>query len=217
MKRSKLRATVFAVLLGALWLALMPSVASADPAGLPGPSTEAPRPQPAVGAPAPVLPTPSGGGIDDTNYRLGSGDKLKVTVYGEDDLSGEFFVDGSGQVQMPLLGQIRAAGLTVHEFVMEVQTQLGAKYLRDPKVSVEIENYRPFYIIGEVNKPGEYPFENGLNILGAIALAGGYTFRADDSDVYIRRNGDPKELTYPANALTRVYPGDIVRVAERIF
>ena len=155
--------------------------------------------------------------LADDNYRLGAGEKLKVTVYGEDDLSGEFFVDGSGQVQLPLVGQVRAAGLTVHEFVTEVQTMLAAKYLRDPKVSVQIENYRPFYIIGEVNKPGEYPYENGLNALGAVALAGGFTYRADDSDVYIRRNGDPHEQRMPANAATRINPGDIVRIDERTF
>jgi protein involved in polysaccharide export with SLBB domain len=187
---------------------------------LPGPSTGAPPHAPQVVSPA-ELPsyTGSGSGVGgaDENYRLGSGDKLKVTVYGEDDLSGEVVVDGNGQVQLPLVGQVKAAGLTVHEFVAEVQGVLGAKYLRDPKVSVQIENYRPFYIIGEVNKPGEYPYESGLNVLGAVALAGGYTYRANDSDVYIRRNGTTKEETLPANAATRIYPGDIVRIGERIF
>jgi polysaccharide export outer membrane protein len=153
----------------------------------------------------------------DDNYRLGTGDKLKVNVYGEDDLSGEFIVDGSGQVQLPLVGQIKAASLTVHEFVEEVQKILGEKYLRDPKVSVQIENYRPFYIMGEVNKPGEYPYENGLNVLGAVALAGGYTYRANDSDVYIRHNGSAAEVVSPASAQTRINPGDIVRVPERLF
>lgn len=161
---------------------------------------------------APALPM----SVDD-NYRLGTGDKLKVNVYGEDDLSGEFIVDGSGQVQLPLVGQIKAASLTVHEFVEEVQKILGEKYLRDPKVSVQIENYRPFYIMGEVNKPGEYPYENGLNVLGAVALAGGYTYRANDSDVYIRHNGSAAEVVSPASAQTRINPGDIVRVPERLF
>jgi protein involved in polysaccharide export with SLBB domain len=194
--------------------------AAAQQSGLPGPTlgTPAAAPPPAeASAPAPA-PMPSSVPVFiDENYRLGTGDKVKVTVYGEDDLSGEFFVDGSGQIQLPLVGQVKAAGLTIHEFVAEVQTQLGAKYLRDPKVSAQIENYRPFYIIGEVNKPGEYPFENGLNALGAVALAGGYTYRADDADVYIRRSGSTKEQAFPANAATRIYPGDIVRVGERMF
>lgn len=165
-----------------------------------------------------VYAPPAGtAGITDEHYRLGTGDKLKVTVYGEDDLSGEFLVDGSGQVQLPLVGQVKAANLTIHEFVEEVGNALKAGYLKDPKISVEVLNYRPFYIIGEVNKPGEYPFENGLNVLGAIALAGGYTYRANDSDVYVRRAGTGKEESMKADSSTRIYPGDIIRVAERLF
>lgn len=157
------------------------------------------------------------GAITDEYYHLGTGDKLKVTVYGEEDLSGEFLVDSAGQVQLPLVGQVKAAGLSIHEFVAEVTTALKNGYLKDPKVSVEVLNYRPFYIIGEVNKPGEYPYENGLNVLGAVALAGGYTYRANDSSVYVRRANSTKEERMPADATTRIYPGDIVRVAERIF
>jgi len=155
--------------------------------------------------------------ISDDNYHLGTGDKLRVTVYGETDLSGEFQVNGSGQVQLPLVGQVKAAGLTVNEFVAQVIHALKDGYLKDPKVSVEVLNYRPFYIMGEVNKPGEYPYENGLNVLGAVALAGGYTYRADDGVVYIRRAGSNKEEHMPADANTRVYPGDSIRVPERIF
>ncbi len=190
---------------------------------LPGPSSEARAPAataPAFSpATAPHMSTDAGAPalIADDNYRLGTGDKMKVTVYGEEDLSGEFLVDGSGQVQFPLIGQVSAAGMTVHEFVTELTTQLGSKYIRDPKVSVQIENYRPFYIMGEVNKPGEYPYENGLNVLGAIAVAGGYTYRANSNDVYIRRAGGAKEEVMPVNGATRIFPGDVVRVAERFF
>jgi protein involved in polysaccharide export with SLBB domain len=155
--------------------------------------------------------------ITDERYRLGTGDKLRINVYGEEDLSGEFLVDGSGQVQLPLIGNVKAAGLTLHEFIVEVATALKEGYLKDPKVSAEVLNYRPFYIMGEVNKPGEYPYENGLNVLGAIALAGGFTYRANDNDVYIRRAGSKDEESMPADSSTRIYPGDIIRVAERIF
>jgi protein involved in polysaccharide export with SLBB domain len=181
---------------------------------LPGPSRSV-----AVGpsATAPVSYAPAPAVIVDEHYRLGTGDKLKITVYGEEDLSGEFLVDGSGQVQLPLVGQVKAASLTIHEFVAEVANALKDGYLKDPKVSVEVLNYRPFYIIGEVNKPGEYPFESGLNVLGAIALAGGYTYRANDSDIYVRRAGHDREDTLPASANTKVYPGDIIRIAERLF
>ena len=140
-----------------------------------------------------------------------------MTVYGEDDLSGEFAVDGSGQIQLPLVGQIKAADLTVHQFIAEVQQILGAKYLRDPRVSVQIETYRPFYIIGEVNRPGEYPCESRLSAFGAVALAGGFTFRADTRRVYVRRNGTGDEEEIPTNVPTRINPGDVVRVAERLF
>jgi len=187
---------------------------------LPGPSAEAQLPGAETKAPAALtshIPTTGNAAITDDNYRLGTGDKMKITVYGEEDLSGEFLVDGSGQVQFPLIGQVSAGGLTLHEFVTELTTQLGSKYLRSPKVSVQIENYRPFYIIGEVNKPGEYPFENSLNALGAVALAGGYTYRANDHDVYIRRAGSNQEQVLPANGSTKIYPGDVVRIAERIF
>jgi protein involved in polysaccharide export with SLBB domain len=156
-------------------------------------------------------------GTDDEHYTLGSGDKVKVTVYGEDDLGGEFAIDGSGHIQLPLVGQVKAAGLTLHQFVASVTAALQNGYLKDPKVNAQVLNYRPFYIIGEVNKPGEYPYENGLTILRAVALAGGYTYRANDNRVYVRRVNDSDENSMPADSRTRISPGDIVRVPERIF
>lgn len=185
---------------------------------LPGPSMRSGPTAPSTSAAPAFTALPSSGAvITDEHYRLGTGDKLKVTVYGEEDLSGEFLVDGSGQVQLPLVGQVKAATLTIHEFVAEVRNALQEGYLKDPKISVEVLNYRPFYIIGEVNKPGEYPFESGLNVLGAIALAGGYTYRANDNDVYVRRAGQKNEESLPADPNTKVFPGDIIRVAERLF
>ena len=211
-----LQKTILAAVVLVLGALAAPAVAQ----GLPDASPAARVPMGGTaGAPPPqaYVPASSGGAISDDNYRLGTGEKLKITVYGEEDLSGEFLVDGSGQVQFPLVGQVRAGGLTIHQFVAELTAALGAKYLRDPKVSVQIENYRPFYIMGEVNKPGEYPYENGLNVLGAVALAGGYTYRADSSDVYIRRNGSTREESLPADGTTKIYPGDIVRISERLF
>jgi polysaccharide export outer membrane protein len=189
--------------------------AFAQDASLPGPSqpatAQAPQPAPLTFGATAGVP------ITDEHYRLGTSDKLRINVYGETDLSGEFVVDGSGQVQLPLVGQVKAAGLTLHEFIIEVATALKEGYLKDPKVSVEVMNYRPFYIMGEVNKPGEYPYENGLTVLGAVALAGGFTYRADDSEVYVRHAGSTKEQTMPADATAKISPGDIVRVAERFF
>lgn len=180
-----------------------------------GRPTTLPPTQAAPVASAPVMQGASP--IVDDSYKLGSGDKIQVNVYGEPDLSGEFFVDGSGVVQLPLIGQVKAASLTIHDFQNVLAGKLkDGGYLKNPRVSVEVINYRPFYIIGEVNKPGEYPYVSGMNVLNAIAMAGGYTYRANDTDVYIRRNGDQEEKD-PANATTRVNPGDIIRVDERFF
>ncbi|MGC9953112.1 MAG: polysaccharide biosynthesis/export family protein [Rhizomicrobium sp.] len=171
----------------------------------------------AIGAAATPVRAQTTASIEQT-YRLGAGDKVQVNVFGQPDLSGDFVVDGTGFVQLPLIGQVKASGLSIREFETEVANALrNGQYLKDPRVSVEVVNYRPFYIIGEVNKPGEYPYVNDMSVLNAIALAGGYTFRADDSVVYIRRNGEPKENRYSADQNTRVAPGDIIRVGERFF
>lgn len=164
-----------------------------------------------------LVPAPQSSAADDEHYVLGSGDKVKITVYGEDDLGGEFAIDGSGHIQLPLIGQVKAAGMSLHQFAASVTLALQNGYLKDPKVNAQVVNYRPFYILGEVNKPGEYPYENGLTILRAIALAGGYTYRANDDKVYVRRVNDSEENSMPADSRTRIYPGDIVRIPERIF
>ena len=153
----------------------------------------------------------------DPGYRLGTGDTVQITVFGETDLSGTYPIDGTGVMRMPLIGQIRAAGLTIPELENTIQAKLAAGYLRDPKVSAEVTTYRPFYIIGEVNKPGEYPYASGMNVLTAVALAGGFTYRADDSEVDIRHKGSAKEITVPANQTSKIEPGDIITVSERFF
>jgi polysaccharide export outer membrane protein len=154
--------------------------------------------------------------IEET-YRLGSGDKLRVNIFGQSDLNGEYVVDGSGFVQLPLIGQVKAVGYTVAEFQKEVTARFADGYLVNPSIDVQVENYRPFYIIGEVKTPGQYAYVNGMSLLNAVALAGGYTQRADTSEVYIRRNGSTKEVELPADETTKVYPGDIIRVSERFF
>jgi len=152
------------------------------------------------------------------SYQLGSGDKIHLVVFGQSDLSGDFVVDGTGNVQLPLVGQVKAAGLSSVEFEKEVvQAYRNAEILKDPRVSVQVINYRPFYIIGEVNKPGEYPYVNGMTALNAVAVAGGYTWRGDDSVVYIRRNGSEEERRFPADQSTKIQPGDVIRVGERFF
>jgi polysaccharide export outer membrane protein len=150
-------------------------------------------------------------------YHLGSGDKIRVITFGEEALTGEFFVGGSGKVSLPLVGEVQAAGLTVPQIQQEIQDALKQGYLKDPRVSVEVLNYRPFYILGEVTKPGEYPYTNGLTVLNAVATANGFTYRANKTRVYIKRADTPKEQEYPLTAMTPVAPGDTIRIGERFF
>lgn len=150
-------------------------------------------------------------------YRLGSGDKLRIIVYGEPDLSGEFEVAGNGTVAYPLIGQVKAANQTVDQFAVVIQSALTKGYIKDPRVSVEVLNYRPFYIIGEVQKPGEYPYTNGMTALNAVAVAGGYTYRASTDRVYVSRGGAPEKSFSIEDEKIRILPGDIVRVPERYF
>jgi len=152
----------------------------------------------------------------DLSYQLGPGDRIRLNVFGETDLSGDFDVDGSGYIRLPLIGQLKAAGLTIRGFEDELITALKDGYVKDPKVSIEVVNYRPFYIIGEVQKPGQYPYVDGMNALNAIALAGGFTAKADKSEVYIQRNGK-EESEFPSDERTNIRPGDVVRIPERFF
>ena len=151
------------------------------------------------------------------DYRLGSGDKIKVTVFGHEDLSGEFEVDGSGNVSLPLIRNVPAQGLTVSQLEQAVIDRLQPDYLKDPSVSVEVLNYRPFYIYGEVNQPGSYPYVSGMSVLNAIAMAGGFTYRAKKSEVQIIRADDASKSPSEGGPDTQVLPGDVIEVPERFF
>jgi polysaccharide export outer membrane protein len=112
---------------------------------------------------------------------------------------------------------VKAAGETAAGLEQEIAAKLAEGYLQNPRVSVEISLYRPFYVIGEVNKPGEYPYVNDMSALNAIALAGGYSPRAQEDVIYIRRNGSAKEEKVPADQMTRIWPGDVVRIPISFF
>jgi protein involved in polysaccharide export with SLBB domain len=161
-------------------------------------------------------PSLRGAAMEDS-YQLGTGDKVRVSVYGEDDLGGEFQVDGNGRISLPLIGEINAAGGTAPELEREIARKLSDGYLQEPHVAVEITTYRPFYVIGEVNKPGEYAYVNGMSALNAVALAGGYTEHSNEGTIYIRRNGRTQEEEVPADQMTRIFPGDVVRVPISVF
>ena len=168
-------------------------------------------------APAPAPAAPAAAASIEDAYKLGTGDRLRVGVFGESDLGGEYVIDGAGFVSLPLIGQLHAAGDTIRQFQGEVTDKLKDGYLKDPRVSVEVINYRPFYIIGEIMKPGEYAYVNGMSVLNAVALAGGYTVRANERQVYIRRGGTGNEQGMTADQTTKIFPGDIIRVIERFF
>ena len=152
-----------------------------------------------------------------TGYRLGPGDKVHVTVYDEADLTGDFPISGSGQIAFPLIGEVRAAGLTAPELGNELTRRLAAGYLIAPRVAVEVSAYRPFYVVGEVNKPGEYPYVNGMTALNAIALGGGYTPHAAEGVIYVRHEGQATETREEVTEDTKIEPGDVVRVSESGF
>ena len=152
-----------------------------------------------------------------SDYVLGPGDKLRLTVYGETDLSGEFTVDGSGYARLPLIGQTRAAGYTARQLEQVVANTLSRGYMKSPRVSVDISTYRPFYVIGAVNRPGQYPFVEHMNAMNAIALAGGFNQSAVESVIFVRREGGAKEEEVPVDQTTLIYPGDVVKVHTTFF
>lgn len=151
------------------------------------------------------------------DYRFGPGDKLRVTVYGEDDLSGEFQIDGAGYIRLPLIGQMKAAGATAHELETHVAQVLDDGYLADARVAIEVTTYRPFYIMGQIGKPGEYPYVSNMSALNAVALAGGFTEKAMELTIYVRHEGEAQEHEMVVDEMTRIEPGDVVRVPETTF
>ena len=165
--------------------------------------------------PAPPLASAQDLPALDRAYILGGGDKLRITVFNEAELSREYEIDGAGKVSMPLAGPVQAAGLSPHDFELSLTGKLKA-YLRNPKVSVDVLSYRPFYVLGEVNKAGEYPYRSGMNVFSAIAAAGGHSYRANTHVVYIQRGND-EERGYDTATRVPIFPGDVIRVPERFF
>jgi polysaccharide biosynthesis/export protein len=150
-------------------------------------------------------------------YRLGSGDQVKVTVYGEENLTGTYPINGQGHIAFPLIGDLQASESTVSEFEALLRAKLSQGFLNNPNVVVEVANYRPYYILGEVGKAGEYPYIDGLSIFSAVAKAGGFTYRADQKRVYVRHKASTSEILYRLEGGTPVQPGDTIRVSERLF
>ena len=151
-------------------------------------------------------------------YRLGPGDTLRIITYGEDPLTGEFRVSDQGMVALPLAGSVKAAGRTPHQLEEAVAAMLKNRgMLTRPSVSVEVSTYRPIYVLGEVNKPGQYPYQPGMTVVSAAAVAGGFTYRAvqDYASVVRTADGDSVEGKLLRDGL--IQPGDVVTVFERKF
>ena len=151
-------------------------------------------------------------------YVLGAGDTVRITTFGEQDLTGQFRVSDNGQLDVPLLGQVKAGGLTVNGLSQAISKELMQKNLfRDPHVSVEVVSYRPVFILGEVVKPGEYPYEPGMTVLRAVAIAGGFTYRAVIDRASILRVEGEHGIETRAGRGTLLQPGDVVSIFERVF
>lgn len=151
-----------------------------------------------------------------SGYLLGSGDKIRINVYNEEKLSGDYNVSALGTVAFPLIGAVAAKGLTPDQFAAALGQQLKA-YVNEPRVAAEVLNYRPYYILGEVARPGEYPYVNGLRIEQAIAAAGGFTYRANQQRVFVQRGEQSERTVALRDTPVRVMPGDTIRVGERYF
>ncbi len=163
------------------------------------------------------LITPASSDPTTGSYRLGAGDKLQINVFNQADLTGEYVLDGNGSFTMLLIGKVSAAGLTSTELEALLVDSLKPDYLVNPRVSVRIENFRPFYIIGEVKSPNSYAYVDGMTYLTAVAIAGGFTYRAKKDRVYVVRGDDTDRKEIKLNVSDKVRPGDIIRVAERLF
>src|SRR5215467_13944507 len=151
-------------------------------------------------------------GTPDVSYHLGPGDRLEIKVLGADELSGQYSVQDDGTIRMLMVGEVPAAGFTPEQVQTEIEQKLRAgRYITQPHASVAVLNYRPFYILGEVARPGGYPYVSGMRVLSAVAAGGGYTYRANQDYVIITRNG--KEAK--GDILLSIQPDDIIRVPER--
>lgn len=156
-----------------------------------------------------------------SEYRLNTGDQIKVIVFGEDDLSGTYTIDGMGRVALPLIGDVIIRDKTVGEAEARIIENYSRDYLKDPKVTVQVAQYRPFYILGEVKQPGSYPYVDSMTILNAVVLGGGFTYRADKHDIEIKRMVKSQKgnttLVFKSTFDTPVLPGDIIEIDERLF
>ncbi len=165
-----------------------------------------------------LQPLPSASGV--TEYTLGAGDEVRVITFGDDKLTAQFHVSDDGTIAMPLLGNVKAASMTPTQLSQEITHQLTVKQLLvNPSVSVEILNYRPIFVLGEVTRPGQYPYQPGMTVIQAVSMAGGYTYRAitDQADVVRKQGNEGHPIEGLASKNSVLEPGDVVNIQERVF
>jgi len=153
----------------------------------------------------------------DTTYKLDSGDIIRINIFNQADLSGEFKLDGKAQFVMPLIGRIDAQDLTSAELEILLVERLRPDFLVNPRIFVQVLNYRPYYLIGEVGARGAFPYVAGMTYLYAIVKAGGFGYRAKKKYVYVIRSSDPEQKEIKQDLTEMVQPGDIIRIPERMF
>ena len=170
---------------------------------------DAPLPAAYAAAPMPVA--------YDAAYRLDAGDKLRVVVYGQDGLTNSYAIDAGGSITMPLIGAVPARGRTPAGLAAEISAKLRSGYIRDPSVAVEIESYRPFFILGEVQAPGQYPYVPNMSVESAVAIAGGFSPRARRDRVTLTHADASGSMRIVVPLGTALSPGDTVLVGERWF
>lgn len=156
-------------------------------------------------------------GATASDYKLGPNDRTRIIVYGQPNLTGEYVLDGNGGLAFPLIGNINARGMTPTELQRAIAAKLDPDFLRNPSVSVEVASRRPFYVVGEVQKPGSYPYVTDMTLLEGIATAGGQTYRANMSSFYIKRQVNGRTVRVAATQESRLQPGDTIQVRERFF
>ena len=154
---------------------------------------------------------------EQNDYVLGTGDVLRITVFGQENLSGEYKVEPSGAIAFPLIQQVNAAGYTAREVEADITDRLDPEYIISPRVSIEVLNYRNMYILGEVQQPGKYEFVPNMTVLQAVALAGGYTYRADENGAEVTRHVKGALKTFTVDEVTMLKPGDTIVVKRRWF
>lgn len=203
----------------ARWGEAFPTIVT--PPSEPSPAAPAPKPtpqaQPTVATARPMAQPVATLREQADQYRLGPGDRVRAIVFGVEQLSGVFDVEDTGYVSFPLVGPILARGVSTTALELSYAEALRGRYVLDPKVSVQVDGYRPIYVLGEVGEPGSYPFVKGMTLMAAVATAKGFAPRANKRFALIRRAGSAEEVRVPVTPDALVRPGDTIRIPERFF